>query len=235
MAQPGRRPQADTSTGADPGLASTSLTEAAVERALMARRATSYDQAARLIDACVSVMQETGEFDPPVATILRRAGLPTKTLYRLFPSKTDLLLAVWEQLVGQTVRVVRERMAAARTPADQVMAWVNAMVDRLGDSSIPGTVPLPVVTPSYAARLHDDVTYPHPDLLAPLEEALAALARDRKVGTAVGEPPETAAVVFDVVMHCMIRVLVRGHPLTQDEHEVLDASVRRIVGLTRTR
>jgi AcrR family transcriptional regulator len=210
-----------------------SLAHAAVERSLATRRAASQDQAARLIDACIDLMQETQDLDPPVAAILRRAGLPTKALYRLFPSKTDLLLAVWEHMVGETVARIDEQMAVATTGADAVLAWVWALVERMGESA-PETVPMTVSAASYAARLPDDITYPHPALLAPLEAALTALAAEqggRGGGTQVGTPAETSRVVFDLVSHAMVRALVRRDRLSRADRALLERSIRRVVGL----
>jgi len=190
--------------------------------------AVADEQAARLVDACIALMEETGDLDPPVAAILRRAGLPTKAMYRLFPSKDDLLLRVWEHVVAITVADIEARMATASTPLERVFAWVWALADKM--SSAAGPVPLPISSATFAARLRHEPTYPHPALVAPLEAALAALATESTSGPAVGTPAETARAVFDLVVHGVIRALVRGEHLGAEERRVLETSVRRVVG-----
>jgi AcrR family transcriptional regulator len=203
-------------------------TLAAVERSLAAKRTASTEQAARLIEACLEVMQATQDLDPPVAAILKQAGLPTKALYRLFPSKTDLLLAVWGHVVAVTVAVIDERIERAATPEAQLFAWVDGLVSCMSRRTT--ATPITLSSAAYAARFPDVIPYPHPALLAPLRQALEMLAASGS-SDAVAGPHDTALVVFDLVSNSMTRALVSGTPPSEHDLALLHGSVRRVVGL----
>jgi AcrR family transcriptional regulator len=102
-----------------------SVAERSVLRALASRQAVYTEEVNRLIAACLTVSQRTGDFDPRVGDILAEAGLSNQAFYRHFQSKEELLLAVLDQGIRQLDAYLRKRMAAQAEPLDKVRAWIR--------------------------------------------------------------------------------------------------------------
>jgi AcrR family transcriptional regulator len=96
----------------------------------------------RIVAAARSLFQERGGRDFTIQELAERAGVALQTFYRYFPSKDELLLAVFEEIVGEgtarvrsaaldiegpleRLRVVVEGSILASAPGDD---WVSAVV-----------------------------------------------------------------------------------------------------------
>ncbi|TAM64545.1 MAG: TetR/AcrR family transcriptional regulator [Mycobacterium sp.] len=109
---------------ATPG--STQPVAVAREHATIQKAETERD---RLLAAAMEVLQRSGWWGFKVESVLRQAGLSTRSFYRHFEKKSDLLLALLEfELGGATVNL-RRVTAAADTPSEKVRAYVAATID----------------------------------------------------------------------------------------------------------
>lgn len=81
-----------------------------------------------IIDAAYSCLAEQHSGPVPVAAILARAGVSSRTFYRHFGSKDELFLAMLRRQTDSLARRL-DRIAdeAAGTPADQLAAWLTEM------------------------------------------------------------------------------------------------------------
>ncbi|MFC5805086.1 TetR/AcrR family transcriptional regulator [Streptomyces formicae] len=61
--------------------------------------------------------------------IAKRAGVGPGTLYRHFPTREDLILAVYRHDVRRLVDSVPDVLAAARTPLDAFRTWFRTLAD----------------------------------------------------------------------------------------------------------
>jgi AcrR family transcriptional regulator len=68
--------------------------------------------------------------DAPLDVIARRAGVGNATLYRHFPTRRDLLVAV---CVGEveTLCELAERLRAEPDPRDALIKWIRAYIDHV--------------------------------------------------------------------------------------------------------
>ena len=88
----------------------------------------------RLIEAARAVFRERG-LDAEMKEIAERAGVGIGTIYRNFPAKTDLIVAI----IGEVVLTIREALAAANGITDPAAALAVAIehcvtvVERHGD------------------------------------------------------------------------------------------------------
>jgi AcrR family transcriptional regulator len=73
-------------------------------------RADAQRNRARILTAAREVFAEEG-IEASVAEVAERAGVGTATIFRRFPTKEDLLVAVVEQRVEEIVEVAREALA----------------------------------------------------------------------------------------------------------------------------
>ncbi|GAB3145466.1 TetR/AcrR family transcriptional regulator [Microbispora hainanensis] len=86
------------------------------------RRADASRNAALLLAAARELVAESG---PEVALdeVARRAGVGNATLYRHFPTRADLLVAVYADEVAELCRP-----CAGPSPADALFSWLDAFV-----------------------------------------------------------------------------------------------------------
>jgi AcrR family transcriptional regulator len=83
----------------------------------------------RLLTAAMEVLQRSGWWGFKVESVLRQAGLSTRSFYRHFDKKSDLLLALLEFELGGAAVHLRRVTAAADTPSDKVRAYLKATID----------------------------------------------------------------------------------------------------------
>jgi AcrR family transcriptional regulator len=90
------------------------------------RRADARRNYERLLAAAAEVFSERGA-DAPLDEIARRAGIGNATMYRHFPTRTDLLIAVY----ADEVAALCARGAAlleSGAPGDALFEWLRAFV-----------------------------------------------------------------------------------------------------------
>lgn len=82
-----------------------------------------------LVVAADEIFTEDGP-DAPLDVIARRAGVGNATLYRHFPTRRDLLVAV---CVGEveTLCDLAERLRAEPDPRDALIDWIRAYIDHV--------------------------------------------------------------------------------------------------------
>ena len=83
----------------------------------------------RLLTAAMEVLQRSGWWGFKVESVLRQAGLSTRSFYRHFEKKSDLLLALLDHELGGAAVHLQRVTAAADTPSDKVRAYLKATID----------------------------------------------------------------------------------------------------------
>jgi AcrR family transcriptional regulator len=95
------------------------------------KRADARRNATALIDSAAELFVETG-VETPVRQIASRAGVTTATIYRHFPTRADLILAVYRRQVEALVTAGTELIDSAPSNAEAQLAhWVDLFVDFL--------------------------------------------------------------------------------------------------------
>jgi AcrR family transcriptional regulator len=110
--------------GPDPPVASVGKPLAGVGRP---RRFEPADELQRLFEAALAVMQRNGYADAAVADILAEAGMSTRSFYRHFGSKDQLLCALYRHEAEQ----VAERLAARVSGADSPLAALDIWIEEI--------------------------------------------------------------------------------------------------------
>ncbi|WP_326630203.1 TetR/AcrR family transcriptional regulator [Nonomuraea fuscirosea] len=82
-----------------------------------------------LLAAAADVFAERGA-DAPMDEVARRAGVGNATMYRHFPTRSDLLAAVYADEVAQ-LRASAESLRAAGSPGEALHAWLRLFMDHL--------------------------------------------------------------------------------------------------------
>jgi AcrR family transcriptional regulator len=79
----------------------------------------------KLIEAATAAFAEKGA-EAPLDDIARRAGVGIGTLYRHFPTRTDLQAAVYRSQV-ESVCAAADELVAAMSPEQALIGWVHAL------------------------------------------------------------------------------------------------------------
>lgn len=139
------------------------------------KRADARRNEAALLEAAAATFVESG-VDAPVRAIAARAGVGVGTIYRHFPTRADLVVAVYRHQVEDCAEAAPALLASEPTAYDALVAWVELFVDfvetKHGLSGV-----LQSGDPVHA-QLHGWFV----DLLVPAcQSLLAAAARDGQV------------------------------------------------------
>lgn len=96
----------------------------------MAKRADARRNEAALLDAAAATFVQSG-VDAPVREIAATAGVGVGTIYRHFPTRGDLILAVFRHQVEACATAGLILLAEKQSPFDALAAWVDMYVDFL--------------------------------------------------------------------------------------------------------
>ncbi|MET9598250.1 helix-turn-helix domain-containing protein [Streptomyces sp. NPDC006459] len=83
-----------------------------------------------LLDAAAAVFVASG-VEAPVRDIAARAGVGVGTVYRHFPTRADLVIAVYRHQVDACAEAGPALLASSPTPHDALARWVDLFVDFL--------------------------------------------------------------------------------------------------------
>lgn len=94
------------------------------------RRSDATRNRQHILKVAAAVFVELG-VDAPVRTIAERAGVGMGTLYRHFPTRAELVVAVYRHQVDATAEAGPDLSRTSESPAQALHAWVDLFVDFL--------------------------------------------------------------------------------------------------------
>ena len=94
------------------------------------KRADARRNEETLLDAAASAFVTSG-VDVPVRDIAAKAGVGVGTIYRHFPTRADLIVAVYRHQVEACAEAGPVLLANASTPHAALTRWINLFVDLL--------------------------------------------------------------------------------------------------------
>jgi AcrR family transcriptional regulator len=98
--------------------------------ALPRKRSDARRNEATLLDAAAAAFVESG-VNVPVRQIAARAGVGVGTIYRHFPTRADLIVAVYRHQVEACAEAGPALLADAGTPHQALARWIGMFVDFL--------------------------------------------------------------------------------------------------------
>jgi len=104
--------------------------ESSAPAASSPKRADARRNERALLDAAASVFATHG-VDVPVRRIAAEAGVGMGTIYRHFPTRADLVVAVYRHQVDACAEAGPELLATAPSPFAALRRWVDLFVDFL--------------------------------------------------------------------------------------------------------
>ncbi|MFA1541547.1 TetR/AcrR family transcriptional regulator [Actinomadura monticuli] len=94
------------------------------------KRADARRNEKTLLDAAAAVFVASG-VDAPVRDIAAEAGVGTATIYRHFPTRADLIIAVYRHQVEACAEAGPALLASSATPYAALGQWIDRFVDFL--------------------------------------------------------------------------------------------------------
>ncbi len=94
------------------------------------KRADARRNKETLLDAAAAAFITSG-VDVPVRDIAAKAGVGVGTIYRHFPTRADLIVAVYRHQVEACAEAGPTLLAKARSPHAALARWINLFVDFL--------------------------------------------------------------------------------------------------------
>ncbi|GGO63487.1 TetR/AcrR family transcriptional regulator [Nonomuraea cavernae] len=99
-------------------------------RAARPKRADARRNEETLLDAAASIFVRSG-VEAPIRDIAAEAGVGTATIYRHFPTRADLIIAVYRHQVEACAEAGPALLASSATPYAALGRWINLFVDFL--------------------------------------------------------------------------------------------------------
>ena len=100
------------------------------ETAAPRKRADARRNEQSLLEAAAAVFVTSG-VDAPVRDIAKAAGVGMGTIYRHFPTRADLIVAVYRHQVDACAEAGPELLASSATPYAALQRWADLFVDFL--------------------------------------------------------------------------------------------------------
>ena len=94
------------------------------------KRADARRNEETLLDAAAAIFVASG-VEAPIRDIAAKAGVGTATIYRHFPTRADLIIAVYRHQVEALAEAGPALLGASATPYDALRQWVSGFVDFL--------------------------------------------------------------------------------------------------------
>ncbi|PRY44876.1 TetR/AcrR family transcriptional regulator [Umezawaea tangerina] len=92
------------------------------------KRADARRNEKTLLDAAAAVFVTAG-VEAPLRTIAAKAGVGTATIYRHFPTRADLIVAVYRHQVENLVEAGPVLSAGSASPYEALGRWIDLFVD----------------------------------------------------------------------------------------------------------
>ena len=162
------------------------------------RRFGTEDEVRILLNAALVVMERNGYTDAAVADILDEADLSTRSFYRHFESKDQLLCALFRREAVTVATRLRAKVDATRTPREALRAWIDEILSFGHDRVKAARVS--VLGSAGAMRAEgyaEEMRHAARILTAPLEELLRQGAADGSFPDA--DPAADAPLIQSVV------------------------------------
>lgn len=155
-----------------------------------------------LLDAAVKVMAKKGYDGTSVNDILSEAGLSTRSFYRQFDSKHELLLALIQRERERVANFLAAAVDAAEDPLSAVEAWIDGFLELIYSPEI-GPTTLIFAAPSVLASYTLATSLPEMQRMfcPPLTKALRA---GHRAGVLDSPRPEMDAYSIHALMHAAV-------------------------------
>ncbi|RAU99309.1 TetR/AcrR family transcriptional regulator [Mycobacterium colombiense] len=139
-----------------------------IERRLSTARARALARSSRFLATALELVEESGKADFTIQTLIDRSNLSLRAFYQHFAGKEELMLALYENVTSQFTEDIRQDVAAADGPMEQLEAFCRGVLSRAESSEAVGGRVMTIYNLSLEIERPDDfakVWEPHLKLL----------------------------------------------------------------------
>ena len=104
------------------------MDDQAAQSAIRPQRADARRNQGALLDAAATVFVTSG-VEAPLRDIAAAAGVGTATIYRHFPSRAELIIAVYRHQVEALAEAGAELLKSSKTPYAALKRWIHLFFD----------------------------------------------------------------------------------------------------------
>jgi len=104
--------------------------ERTIERRLSTARARALARSSRFLATALELVEESGKADFTIQTLIDRSNLSLRAFYQHFAGKEELMLALYENVTSQFTENIRQEVAAADGPMEQLEAFCRGVLSR---------------------------------------------------------------------------------------------------------
>jgi AcrR family transcriptional regulator len=139
-----------------------------IDRRLSNARARALARSSRFLATALELVEESGKADFTIQTLIDRSNLSLRAFYQHFAGKEELMLALYENVTSQFTEDIRQEVAAADGPMEQLEAFCRGVLSRAESSEAVGGRVMTIYNLSLEIERPDDfakVWEPHLKLL----------------------------------------------------------------------
>ncbi|MDG4669218.1 TetR/AcrR family transcriptional regulator [Mycobacterium sp. 236(2023)] len=154
-----------------------------IERRLSTARARALARSSRFLATALELVEESGRADFTIQTLIDRSNLSLRAFYQHFAGKDELLLALYENVTSQFTESIRQEVAAADGPLEQLEAFCRGFLSRAESSEAVGGRVMTIYNLSLEIERPEDfakIWEPHQKLLTKILTACSRAGLVRK-------------------------------------------------------
>ena len=154
-----------------------------IERRLSTARARALARSSRFLATALELIEESGRADFTIQTLIDRSNLSLRAFYQHFAGKDELLLALYENVTSQFTESIRQEVAAADGPMEQLEAFCRGFLSRAESSEAVGGRVMTIYNLSLEIERPEDfakIWEPHQKLLTKILTACSRAGLVRK-------------------------------------------------------
>ncbi|AEV76635.1 transcriptional regulator [Mycolicibacterium rhodesiae NBB3] len=216
----GRNPEAGLEVVDNDVELSGSWQERTIERRLSQARARALARSSRFLAAALELVEESGKADFTIQTLIDRSNLSLRAFYQHFAGKEELLLALYENATSQFIEGIRQEVAAADGPLEQLEAFCRGFLSRAESSEAIGGRVMTIYNLSLEIERPDDfakIWEPHQKLLTKILTACSRAGLVRKDLTPAQLTTLLNSTLIALAQIGVFHLGVKGAELNEDQ------------------
>lgn len=191
-----------------------------LDRRLSTARARALARSSRFLATALELVEESGKADFTIQTLIDRSNLSLRAFYQHFAGKEELMLALYENVTSQFTEDIRQEVAAADGPMEQLEAFCRGVLSRAESSEAVGGRVMTIYNLSLEIERPDDfakVWEPHLKLLTKIITSCARAGLVRRDLT-----PAQLTTLVNTTLTALAQIGVfhlggKGSKLTEDQ------------------
>ena len=198
----------------------TSWQQRTIERRLSSARARALARSSRFLATALELVEESGRADFTIQTLIDRSNLSLRAFYQHFAGKEELLLALYENVTSQFTEGIRQEVAAADGPMEQLEAFCRGFLSRAESSEKVGGRVMTIYNLSLEIERPDDfakIWEPHQKLLTKILTACSRAGLVRKDLTPAQLTTLLNSTLTALAQIGVFQLGVRGAELTESQ------------------